>query len=193
MIGTQNITPDKPKYNDTFSVDLLHQYLSQLIRQGYITEDLENYEGEVDYVEAFDAFNTHCPRLKEPLFLLSLLDDKYELLIQMAQHNVDTAETDYARAKSQELVDEWNMLYDKVGERELNDKVMSDCLPYRYARLSQHAKSWKYRKELSKWKQTYGVMGSLSDILSEEQEELKQQRQRNKELREKNMQKRMKK
>lgn len=140
----------EPQFDKTFSCELLYIYLSNLIRRAYIdNQPIYEYCKGVDINKAFDVFITHCYRLKEPLFLLALIENRYDELIELIRKY--KKEGNVSKDKIDELLFEWTDLYNKVKGQKINDEILEKFFPYRYARLSQAAKSWKYKQEYNKW------------------------------------------
>lgn len=153
----------RPTYDDTFSLQLLHDYLAQLVCQGYI----ENFQGEnnVDLESAFDTFITQRNRLKEQLFLFAVIDGQYDKLIHMLEKAL------YEAPDNKRLIDlysEWTTLFSQLDGKMLTDDLMESALPYRYARMSQAAKCWKFRNDLHTWQEKYGALRPQSDMTEEE-------------------------
>lgn len=165
------MTPVRPTYDDTFSLELLHDYLAQLVCQGYL-DDFHG-EKEVDIDGAFHVFATRCNRLKEQLFLFAVVDGQYNKLMDLLDEQLEERPAD---ARLLEVKNEWERLHEKLEGKELSDEVMETSLPYRYARMSQAAKSWRFRNELHEWQKTYGALRPAEQMSEEERQQAKKYR-----------------
>lgn len=115
----------------------------------------ENEDSRVDLQVVFEKFSNSCTRLKEPLFVFALVEGRVDELFEVL--DASRSETPSRDKYFEAVKGEWEAIYRKVGSRALNDKIMEETMPYRYARMSQAAKSWKFRNEMYDWHCRYGA------------------------------------